>query len=251
MKELKVRELVIGKESDCKICVPIVGTTKEEILEQTIVVKEAKPDLAELRIDYFQAAHDLEQTKELLQMVRKELGSLPIIFTLRTKEEGGELSVSKEDYETLLLMAAQTGSTDLIDVELNLGEAFVKPFIQRLKKCGVFVILSNHDFEKTPNQEELLRRMRTMQKLGADIAKVATMPRSASDVLGLLEATNIMKERYADIPIVTMAMGKLGAISRVSGAVFGSGITFASVGKASAPGQIEIEELRRIMRAIA
>lgn len=250
MKEVKVRELVIGKDKDCKICAPIVGRTEKEILAQANAVKTAKPDLAELRIDYFEAAHDLERTKELLVAARLELGSLPLIFTLRTKEEGGELSVSQDYYVELLLMAARSGLVDFVDVELNLGEDFVRTIVHRLKTLGVFVIISNHDFLKTEDQQELLWRMREMQRLGADIAKIAVMPQTAADVLCLLEATNIMRERYAQIPLVTMAMGKLGTLTRISGTIFGSSITFASVGKSSAPGQLEIEEARRIMDII-
>lgn len=251
MKEVIVRGLMIGREADCKICVPIVGTTEEEIINQAGIVREAGPDLAELRIDYYEQAQDLERTKELLHSVREEIGALPLIFTLRTKEEGGELSITKEGYKALLMMAAQSGSVDLIDVELNLGEAFVEELVRSLKLHSVSVIISNHDFSGTKDKEELIDRMRTMQRLGADIAKIAMTPHSAADVLCMLEATNEMSERFAKIPLVTMSMGRLGALSRISGNIFGSSITFASVGRTSAPGQMALDEIRHMMEVLA
>ena len=89
-----------------------------------------------------------------------------------------------------------------------------------------------------------------MQGLGADIVKVAVMPQNTRDVLTLLEATEVMVREHASIPVVTMSMGPRGVISRVTGALFGSAMTFAMVGQASAPGQMEIEDLRKAMKML-
>jgi len=86
-----------------------------------------------------------------------------------------------------------------------------------------------------------------MQALGADICKIAVMPRSAADVLTLLDATRIMHEEYADRPLITMSMGGLGVVSRIAGQVFGSAATFGMVGTASAPGQVDASELRALL----
>lgn len=89
-----------------------------------------------------------------------------------------------------------------------------------------------------------------MQLKGADICKIAVMPRNSEDVLTLLEATRKMYENYADRPLITMSMGTLGMISRISGQVFGSAATFGSAGTASAPGQISVSELRKLLNTL-
>ena len=73
------------------------------------------------------------------------------------------------------------------------------------------------------------------------------MPQSPQDVLTLLSATLTMKEKYATQPLITMSMGKIGGVSRVTGRLFGSAMTFGTVGQASAPGQIAIAQLREVM----
>lgn len=109
------------------------------------------------------------------------------------------------------------------------------------------VIGSNHHFEGTPSKEKMLRLLTGMQQAGADIAKLAVMPKQPEDVMRLLNVTMQMKMEHADTPIITMAMGKLGVISRLSGGLFGNSLTFASVARQSAPGQVEIETLREVL----
>ena len=122
--------------------------------------------------------------------------------------------------------------------------------IKTAHECGVKVIASNHDFRKTPPKEELIARMRKMQELGADIPKIAVMPQSTEDLLTLLSATEEMRRCYADRPVITMSMAGTGLISRLCGEVFGSALTFGAVGKASAPGQINVNELERVLDII-
>ena len=115
---------------------------------------------------------------------------------------------------------------------------------------GVKVIMSNHDFFKTPSKEEIISRLCAMQEKGADIPKIAVMPQSKKDVLTLLSATNEMVEEHADRPIITMSMAATGVISRVCGEVFGSALTFGAVGKASAPGQMGAGELKEMLTTL-
>ena len=110
--------------------------------------------------------------------------------------------------------------------------------------------MSSHDFHKTPSFDEITGRLIGMKKLGADVAKLACMPKSAKDVLTLLSATEAIKSQYPDEPLITMSMGRLGAISRISGECFGSSLTFGSAKKASAPGQLEVTTLHQILQAL-
>lgn len=246
INKVQIRNVVIG-EGMPKICAPIVGRTREEILLQAKELKEAGPDLAEWRADWFEKAGEKEELREILELLRGELGELPLLVTFRTRQEGGEQEISLEDYEEFLLEVLASGQADLIDVELFMGEEFLSGIVERAHKEGIKVIASNHDFEKTPNTGEIVDRLCRMQKAGADLLKLAAMPRDPGDVLTLLAATWQMKECYARQPVITMAMGGRGIISRMAGEVFGSSLTFGAVGKASAPGQVEVEELKAVL----
>ena len=89
-----------------------------------------------------------------------------------------------------------------------------------------------------------------MQEYGADIPKIAVMPKSVDDVITLLDATNTMKTQYGDRPLITMSMGGTGVISRLAGEVFGSAFTFGAGKEASAPGQIPVAELRKVLEIL-
>ncbi len=243
---VEVRGVRIG-EGIPKICVPIIGTEKQEIMELARRVKEQSPDLVEWRADWFGEVSNLKQVASLLQELREILQNIPFLFTFRTKGEGGEREISQEMYLQLNQLAIESGVVDFVDVEAFIGKEVVQQVISYAHEKGVKVIASNHDFERTPAKEEILLRLRKMQALHADIAKIAVMPKSKADVMTLLCATSEMQTSNSDTPIVTMSMGKLGAISRMGGEVFGSAITFGTVGKCSAPGQIPTEELREIL----
>ncbi len=246
INKVQVRNVVIG-EGMPKICAPIVGRSREEILLQAEKLKAAGPDLAEWRADWFEKAGEKEEIKGILELLHGELGELPLLVTFRTRQEGGKQEISLEDYEEFLLEVLASGQADLIDVELFMGEEFLSGIVEKAHEKNVKVIASNHDFEKTPNTGEIVERLCRMQKAGADLLKLAAMPRDPGDVLTLLAATWQMKECYARQPVITMSMGGTGVISRLAGEIFGSAMTFGAVGKASAPGQVEAEELREVL----
>ena len=153
-------------------------------------------------------------------------------------------------YIELNKAAAATGMADLIDVELFTGDAIVHDLISFIHANHAKAVVSNHDFGKTPSQSDIIYRLRRMQDMGADIPKIAVMPQSRRDVITLLAATEEMASDYADRPIITMSMSGLGSISRFSCEVFGSCMTFGSGAMASAPGQIEAEELYGVLASI-
>ena len=249
MKCVEVRGVKIG-EGIPKIIVPIVGTTKKEILEAADSLNGISMDLVEWRADWFDDVFDFEKVKDVLEELRKRLGSIPILFTFRTAGEGGEKAVSADEYAQLNIKAAQTGLVDLIDVEAFTGDAVVRKIIEEAHRTGVRVVASNHDFAATPLKDEIVSRLRRMQELGADIPKIAVMPRSSADVLTLLAATQEMAAQYADRPIITMSMSGTGLISRLCGEVFGSACTFGAVGRTSAPGQIGVKDLDSVLKLI-
>jgi len=248
-KSVKVRDVFIG-EGLPKICVSLIGRTVQELREEAALLKELPIDIIEWRSDYFSEVDEIGSVTEALQLIRNTIGNIPLLFTFRTAKEGGERSIEKEAYFHLNKNMVETGLIDLLDIELFTEEDAMKEVIKLAHSHQIAVILSNHDFEKTPLKEEIISRLQKAQQLGADIPKIAVMPQSVKDVLTLLDATATMKEIAADIPIVTMSMGGKGAVSRMAGEIFGSAITFASAKKASAPGQIPIEELRNILTTL-
>lgn len=247
---VKVKDIRIG-EGMPKICVPIVGINDLEIISQVKNIKKSKLDLVEWRVDYYEDVENLEKVKEILKEIRNEIKELPILFTFRTKKEGGEKDISIEYYINLNKEILSTKLIDIIDVELFIGDNIVSDIIDTAHKNNTKVIISNHDFCTTPSKQEIINRLCKMQDLKGDICKIAVMPNSHKDVITLLDATQEMKELYSTVPIVTMSMGKLGLISRLSGEIFGSSITFGTTSnKVSAPGQICIDELKNILDII-
>ncbi len=250
MKTVTVRNVEIGTGMP-KICVPIAGETREEILSQARAIKELPADLVEWRVDFLNNVSSLSLLTVLtfLSELRNELGDLPLLFTFRTKREGGEKSISPQAYEELYKSIISSGLVDLIDVELFLGPEIFLRLVKAAHENGVTVIASNHDFKKTPPKEELLDRFETMQELGADIAKIAVMPESTEDVEVLMDATATFS-KYGSVPVISMSMGELGLASRTTGERFGSTVTFGTAGKASAPGQLPATELKEILESI-
>jgi 3-dehydroquinate dehydratase I len=248
-KTVTVRNVIIG-EGIPKICVPLVGETIAQLEEETVFLRTIDLDLVEWRVDFFEHVEDIEKVKEALVAIRTILPNTPIIFTFRSHKEGGNKEIATSFYFKLNKIIAETGLVDIVDVELFNHQKEVQALIEAAHGQNVFVIISNHDFHGTPAKEEIIARLRKAQELGGDIPKIAVMPTCSADVLTLLEATNTMNEQYADRPFITMSMAGKGVISRLSGEVFGSAVTFGAANKASAPGQVGVKELRNILNLL-
>ena len=246
MNPIMIRGVAIG-EGIPKICVPIVGKTREEIVKAAEEIRTLPVDVVEWRADWYEEIFEADVVLDVLQELRRILGEFPLLFTFRTKKEGGEKEIDEKNYRTLNQLVVESGLADLIDVEVFSGDEVVNDLVRTAHENGVKVIGSNHDFEKTPSKEEIIRRLQKMQELDVDLPKIAVMPRKKEDVLTLLAATEEMNRKYADRPIITMSMAGDGIISRLCGEVFGSALTFGAAGQASAPGQIGVKELRQIL----
>ncbi|MFR8073628.1 MAG: type I 3-dehydroquinate dehydratase [Lachnospiraceae bacterium] len=246
MNTIKVRDIEIGAGAP-KIIVPIVGVTKEDILNEAKTFNSIPVDVVEWRVDWFEHVFEFDKVEDVLKELRTVLGNIPLLLTFRTKKEGGEKAIDTKDYKELNLRAAKTGYVDFIDVEIFTGDDVVREIIDGAHAAGVRVIASNHDFFKTPAKSDIIYRLRKMQDMGADIPKIAVMPQSKRDVLTLLCATEEMVTDYADRPIITMSMAGTGVISRLCGEVFGSSMTFGAAKKASAPGQMGVNDLNTVL----
>lgn len=249
MNTIKVRDIEIGTGIP-KIIVPIVEVTRRDIIEVAKTFDTIPADMVEWRVDWFEHAYEIDSVIEVLKELREVLDNTPILMTFRTSKEGGEKAIEAEQYAELNIKAAQSGYVDFVDVEIFTGDDITKKMIESIHAANVRVIASNHDFYKTPAKSEIISRLRKMQDMGADIPKIAVMPQNRRDVLTLLDATEEMITKYADRPIITMSMAGTGVISRLCGEVFGSSMTFGLAGKASAPGQIEVNELSAVLELL-
>lgn len=248
---LKIKNLILG-EGRPKICVPIIAADETELKSQLEKIEKEKEyvDMLEWRADFFKEIENKESRKRAAELIRQSFPETPLLFTFRTKDEGGERKLFDEAYESICDCGLEEGIADILDVELYSGTDLVKRLIEKAGRKGIPVLLSSHNFERTPSEEELKKRLLRMDALGADILKIAMMPETAEDVLRLLMVAEEMKS-LTKKPVVAISMGKLGLVSRLSGGIFGSAVTFGCVGKASAPGQIEVEKLMKILELFA
>lgn len=249
MNTVKMRNLEIGTGTP-KVIVPIVAATAEGIVAKGRELSQYSMDVVEWRVDFYEDVFNTANVVETAHALRQALGETPILFTFRTKKEGGEKEIDMDAYTALNQAVADSGAVDAVDVEIFSGDDVVRKNIANIHSAGKVVVGSNHDFFKTPTKTDLIYRLRKMQDLGADIPKIAVMPQNKQDVLTLLSATEEMSRCYADRPIITMSMSGDGVLSRLCGEVFGSAMTFGAVGQVSAPGQIPVEQLTSVMNVI-
>ena len=242
---LQVKNVKFG-EGQPKICVPLVGRTKEELIEQATKANASGADVVEWRVDYFEAVTQTEFVIETLLALREILKDKLLLFTFRTLAEGGEQELSLTAYKELCLAVAATKVIDLIDIELVQVEYLGREFIANLKANNVKIIMSSHDFEKTPNDATLVFRVNVMNQLGADIGKLAMMPQQLTDVLRIMGIVSKVRG-FNQLPLAVMAMADLGKVTRISGELIGSVLTFGSLEQASAPGQIPVEQLKETL----
>lgn len=217
-----------------KIVVPIMLTELAE-LEKVSVSDYRTADIVEWRADFLSADEILEMAPKFFEKFKES----KILFTLRTVREGGNIQVSEKKY-LQILQEILTYNPAYIDVEFfTHGPSFAA-----LKDFRDKMVLSYHNFDEVPS--DLTNRLIKMHEEGTAFVKVAVMPERECDVLDLLQITRDMTLEYGD-HFISMAMGDLGRLSRISGYLTGSCWTFASLENSSAPGQISLKEIEYIL----
>jgi 3-dehydroquinate dehydratase-1 len=244
-KIIDIRGRKLGGETPL-ICSPLVGRTRERLLAEAATVVAKKPDVIEWRVDYFEGIGDTAAVLDTGKGLRSAPGDTPIIFTRRSTREGGEpMAIDDEAVVRLYDAVSASRLVDFLDFEMSNDSEHVRRVGHDAHKHGTRVILSYHNFGYTPGLEFLVQRFLEAERLGGDVAKVAVMPRDRNDVLTLLAATS-QAEAKARIPLISMSMGPLGALTRMIGGVFGSSLSFAVGEGSSAPGQMPIADLNAV-----
>jgi 3-dehydroquinate dehydratase-1 len=230
---------------------PLVGRTRDAILAEAATVVAKKPDVIEWRVDYFGDIADTAAVLDAGRALRAAVGDAPVIFTRRSMKEGGEpIAIGDEDVVRLYDAVGASGLVDFVDFEMGNDGDHIRRVRESTRRQGTRLILSYHNFGYTPGVDFLVQRFLEAERLGGDVAKVAVMPRDRGDVLALLAATS-QAEAKARIPLISMSMGPLGAVTRMIGGVFGSSLSFAVGAGSSAPGQLPIADLAAVYEILA
>jgi 3-dehydroquinate dehydratase-1 len=243
---------MIGEGNQPLICAPIVAGQREDLRIELQHVLEKDPDLIEWRVDFFEEIANTREVLSFAQEIKEIARDIPAIFTFRSIREGGQ-PVPINDQGALKLIEAICQKTEIeyVDFELSNSEEAFKELRQVSLESQTKIIASYHNFEFTPEPEVLLGKIREAKHFNADIVKIAVMPQNLQDVLSLLNVTFAAKEAVArDIPLISLAMGQYGAVTRMVGGVFGSAVTFAVGESSSAPGQLPIEDIRNVLGII-
>lgn len=245
---LCIKGKIIGKGKPL-VCVPVMESSKEEILRETRRLEEAHTEMIEWRVDAFENVESPNAIREILNEMKHIIKESILVYTFRSKNQGGCKALSAADIYDIHQVAAESDVVDFIDVEYFEAKNPQKE-IAMLREMGAYVIASHHDFEQTPDTEVIRMLLEQIRESGADVVKLAVMPQNMWDVLHLLEETNRFHANHPDYPLITMSMGAKGGISRVAGEFFGSCVTFGAGGQASAPGQLPVKQLEEILHIL-
>lgn len=229
-------------------CIPVVSQNQRQLAEDMAEIVSHDPDVIEWRVDHYDGLDDPGHIRQAIAIIAPLVEKIPLLLTFRHISEGGFREASPETRLNIIRIACQSGKIDLVDVENANPTQFIAAVRDMARATGVKLVLSYHDFAGTPPEEELLAKLQESKELGADIAKIATMPRSFSDVLTLVSATRRARQGGLDIPIISVAMGDLGVVTRIIGGEMGTDMTFVCSANASAPGQVNIEDYRAMLK---
>lgn len=226
---------------------PLVARTQDGLLAELARILSKKPDLIEWRADHFKAVADTAAVLDTLRALRAACGTLPLVFTCRSSQAGGhKISLDEEQVAGLYAAVCNSRLVAFVDFELDHEARWLQTVRDSAHANEVRLILSYHNFSYTPGADFLVDRFLEAERQGADLAMVSVMPRDRHDVLTLLAATARADDK-AHIPLISMAVGPLGSVTRMVGGLFGSCLSYAVGDSASAPGQVPIGDLVSVL----
>lgn len=248
MTPVVIKNLELGNGSP-KTIVSLMGSSCADILAEGARAVAAGAHCLEWRVDAAFPAMSATQIEQTARELGESFPSTPLVATFRSQGEGGNVSLDDAGYAALARMLIDSGGIDILDTELNRGENVYAPLLAYAQANGVHTILSLHDFEETPATDWMVSCLQGMAATGASICKLAVMAQCPEDCLRLMAAS----ARACDLvqaPLVTIAMGAAGTLSRLAGEVSGSALTFCSLAQASAPGQVELARASAFMNEL-
>ena len=215
-----------------RTCVSI-GEKNPKKVKSVLKKALSKSDYAEIRFDFLKKS----DIPIVLEDIKKNLSRC--VCTLRPKSEGG-LFVGKEDERKSILRLIAEYNPYLLDVEFNTIQKD-KKLATYLKKTKSKLLISWHDFKKTPNESQLRAKFNKMKKF-SDVVKIVTVAKSVSDASRLLSLYSVKSKSKT----IAFCMGEQGKFSRILCLHLGSPFTYVSLGKAIAPGQFSVDEIKSL-----
>ena len=192
-------------------------------------------DIIEWRADFLPK----DEILQVAPAIFEKFAGRELLFTLRTRAEGGEIDLSAQDYIQVIKDVTQLYQPEYVDFEY-FGNKDV--FDQMLDFPNL--VLSYHNFQETP--ENMMEILSELTSLNPKVVKVSVMAHTEQDVLDLMNFTRGFKTLNPEQEYVTISMGKVGKVSRITSDVTGSSWSFASLDVASAPGQISLSNMKKI-----
>ena len=249
-RPLQLHGRPVGAGDRPVIITPLVGRTSADIDAELQAILALRPDMLEWRVDFFEGIADSTRVITTARAIQRAAAPVPLLLTRRNSTEGGQpVPIDEAAVVALLCRVCEARCVDLIDYELSNAAQDLARLRAVSAAQGVAMVMSFHDFQRTPDADTLVGKFVAAEGLGADIAKVAVMPQNPQDVLTLLDATWRASQSVA-VPLISMSMGGLGAMSRIFGWQYGSAATFAVGKSSSAPGQIAVEDLRAALMTV-
>ncbi len=243
-KAITINGKPLGSGRFPAICTPLIGSTREKILEEVAFVVAMQPDVLEWRVDFYEGIGNASDVVALAREIRELAHGIPVLFTRRSIKEGGEpIGLTEEEVVALVVAVCASGTVEMVDFEMNNNPDHIARVRAAARQHGLGLVLSFHNFQSTPSHDTLCQYFAQAQALGADVAKIAVMPQRMEDVLTLLSAT-LESSHKLGIPLVSMSMGGYGALTRLFGWTFGSAMTFVVGAGTSAPGQVPIADMQ-------
>ena len=215
-----------------KTCVSIAEKTPIKI-KQVLKIALKKSDYVEVRLDFLK----IEQVPEALVIIKNDLNK--IVCTLRPKTEGGKFSGNEKERIAIIKLIAEY-SPFLLDIEYNTLKKNTS-LVKYLKSTKTKLLVSWHDFKKTPSTLELKKKLNQMSKFSSNV-KIVSTAKSTNDSTRMLE----LYSKKGKNNLISFAMGDFGRISRILCLYLGSPYTYVSLGKAIAPGQFSVDEIKKI-----
>lgn len=219
------------------ICGAVIGDTIAEMRAAAASSVKQGADLIELRFD------GLRERAGWEKLILKDI---PTIFTNRPKREGGLFS-GNEDKRISYISNAISSGVSCVDIELSTSGKLRSRLVSEARRSGVSVLMSWHDFSKTPSLKKMKSIVNGMMEAGCDLAKVVTFAGSSADAFRVLDLL-VQVQDEVSLPVIAFAMGDAGRITRIAAPIFGSPITYANAAKSTAPGQLDVATTRRLLR---
>ena len=216
-----------------KTCVSIAEKTPKK-MSQMLKKALKRSEYVELRLDFLRPV----QVPDAIELVKKDLNRC--VCTLRPKTEGGVFAGKENERISIIKLIAEY-KPYLIDIELS-TLLKNKKLHEYIKKTKTKILVSWHDFKKTPKQRELIKKMNQMKKMSNNV-KIVTTAKIPDDTVRVL---NLYK-KSTKVNLIAFSMGDAGRISRILCLFLGSPYSYVSLGKAVAPGQFSVDELKKIV----